>query len=92
MKYGEYTNKMYWLKLAFVVVLFVALTPGVLLRLPPGGSKLTVAAVHGVVFALVYHFTHHAAYAMLGAGREGVDKTLHCPEGQHKKDGKCVEN
>jgi len=67
---------MYWLKLAFVVVLFVALTPGVLLRLPPGGSKLTVAVVHGVVFALVYHFTHHAAYAMLGAGREGVKDTL----------------
>lgn len=66
---------MQWLKLAFVVLLFVALTPGVLLRLPPGGSKLTVAAVHGVVFALVYHFTHHAVSAMLG-GREGVDKTL----------------
>jgi len=76
---------MYWLKLAFVVVLFVALTPGVLLRLPPGGSKLTVAAVHGVVFALVYHLTHHAAYAMLGAGREGVDKTLHKKNPEEKK-------
>ena len=32
MKYEEYTNKMQWLMLAFVVVLFVALTPGVLLR------------------------------------------------------------
>jgi hypothetical protein len=76
---------MYWLKLVFVVLLFVALTPGVLLRLPPGGSKLTVAAVHGVVFALVYHFTHHAAYAMLGAGREGVDKTLHKKHHEEKK-------
>lgn len=73
---------MQWLKLSFLVLLFVVLTPGVLLRLPPGGSKLTVAVVHGVVFALVYHFTHHAAYAMLG-GREGVDKTLH-----KKKDDK----
>ena len=73
---------MQWLMLAFVALLFAALTPGTLVRLPPGGSKLTVALTHGVVFALVYHFTHHAARAMLG-GREGVDKTLHKEE---KKD------
>jgi hypothetical protein len=42
----------------FVALLFVVLTPGVLLRLPPGGSKLTVAITHGVVFALVFHLTH----------------------------------
>lgn len=42
----------------FVALLFVALTPGVFLSIPPGGSKLAVAATHGVVFALVYHFTH----------------------------------
>jgi len=96
---------MYWLKLAFVVVLFVALTPGVLLRLPPGGSKLTVAAVHGVVFALVYHFTHHAVSAMLG-GREGLascscqhgkcgaDKTkcISCEKGYKlEPDGTCIK-
>lgn len=44
--------------LAYLIILFVALVPGVLLRLPPGGSKLTVAAVHGLVFALVWHLTH----------------------------------
>lgn len=36
-----------------VAALFVALTPGVLLTLPKGGSKLTVAAVHSAVFVLV---------------------------------------
>ena len=41
----------------YLVLLFVALTPGVLLSLPPGGSKLVVAATHGVVFALVYCLT-----------------------------------
>jgi len=41
----------------YVALLFVLLTPGVLLSLPPGGSKLVVAATHGVVFALVYCFT-----------------------------------
>lgn len=42
----------------YIALLFFALTPGILLSLPQGGSKLTVAAVHAVVFALVYHFTH----------------------------------
>jgi hypothetical protein len=42
----------------FVAVLFVLVTPGVLVRLPPGGSKLTVAIVHGIVFAIVFHLTH----------------------------------
>jgi hypothetical protein len=44
----------------YLVLLFVALTPGVLLHLPSGGSKLVVAATHGVVFALVYYLTHRA--------------------------------
>lgn len=52
-----------WMSL-FMAVLFVLLTPGVLLRLPPGGSKLVVAATHAVVFALVYHFTHKLVWNM----------------------------
>lgn len=46
----------------YLALLFIVLTPGVLLSLPPGGSKLVVAATHGIVFALVYHFTHKMAY------------------------------
>jgi hypothetical protein len=42
----------------YVAALFVALTPGVLLTLPKGGSKLTVAVTHGLVFGLVYYLTH----------------------------------
>lgn len=49
----------------FVAALFVVLTPGILLRLPPGGSKLQVAVVHGLAFALVYHLTHKAVYHFL---------------------------
>lgn len=37
-----------------LVALFIALTPGILLRLPKNGSKMTVAVVHGLVFALVW--------------------------------------
>jgi hypothetical protein len=44
----------------YLVLLFVALTPGVLLSLPPGGSKLVVAGTHGAVFALVFCLTYRA--------------------------------
>jgi hypothetical protein len=44
--------------LIYLALLFFVLTPGVLVSLPPGGSKLVVAAVHALVFAVVYHFTH----------------------------------
>ena len=43
---------------AYVALLFIALTPGVLLSLPPGGSKLVVAGTHGAVFALVFCMTY----------------------------------
>ena len=53
---------MNWIMTLFTAVLFFLLTPGVLLRLPPGGSKITVAITHAVVFALVYHLTHKAVW------------------------------
>lgn len=82
---------MQWLMLAFVVVLFAALTPGVLLRLPPGGSKLTVALTHGVVFALVLHFTKGFVGRVLYGRREGMDNTHTCPKGkEQQEDGSCV--
>ena len=43
---------------AYAALLFVVLTPGVLLRLPMKGSKMTVALTHGAIFAVVWHFTH----------------------------------
>jgi hypothetical protein len=54
----------------YVVALFVLLTPGVLVRLPPKGSLLTVAIVHGLVFALVYHFTYKIVYRLSVDGFE----------------------
>jgi hypothetical protein len=76
---------MQWLMLVFVALLFVALTPGVLVTLPPRSSKLVVAATHGLLFAVVYHFTRHAAARMLG-GREGVDETLKKKSGDKKEE------
>jgi hypothetical protein len=45
----------------FVAALFFVLTPGILLSLPPGGSLAAKAAVHALVFALVYYLTHKMA-------------------------------
>lgn len=36
------------------VVLFILLSPGVLLSLPPGAGRLTKVVTHAVVFGLVY--------------------------------------
>ena len=46
----------------YLALLFVVLTPGILLSLPPGGSKLVVAATHGAVFAVVYWVSHKAVW------------------------------
>jgi len=42
----------------FVVALFYVLTPGILVSLPPKGSKMVVALTHAVVFAIVYSLVH----------------------------------
>ena len=41
----------------YSAILFFVLSPGVLLRLPSNGSKMTVAGVHAIVFAAVLYFT-----------------------------------
>lgn len=41
-------------KLLVLGALFVLLTPGVVLSLPPGSSLLVQAVVHAVVFVLVW--------------------------------------
>jgi hypothetical protein len=55
---------MNWVITIYVALLFFVLSPGVLLRLPPKGSKLVVAGVHALVFAVVWHFTHKLVWNM----------------------------
>lgn len=43
-----------WVKLLALAALFVVLTPGVVLSLPPGSSLFVQAVVHSLVFALVW--------------------------------------
>jgi len=56
----------------FIALLFFALTPGVLLSLPKKGSRMTKAAVHGVVFAIVFYFIQKPVMNFLY--REGFQK------------------
>lgn len=46
----------------FTALLFVVLTPGILVTIPPKGSKFVVALTHGVLFAILYHLTHKAVW------------------------------
>jgi hypothetical protein len=59
---------MNWICTLYVAVLFFALTPGVLLRLPPKSGLMTVAAVHALVFAVVWHFTHKIVWSLSLSG------------------------
>ena len=47
----------------FTWVLFVAMTPGILLKIPAGGSPKMVAVVHGLAFALIDGFTHKIVWS-----------------------------
>jgi hypothetical protein len=49
---------MRWLMCLYTALLFFLLTPGILITLPPKGNKMTVAAVHAIVFGIVWNFTH----------------------------------
>jgi len=51
--------------LLFVAALFYVLTPGILLTLPPKGSKMVVAVTHAIVFAVVYGLVHKAVLLTL---------------------------
>ena len=54
----------------YAAILFFVLVPGVLLSIPRRGSKLVVAAVHALVFGIIYHFTHKLVWR-LGVSLEG---------------------
>jgi len=55
---------MWWMAL-YAAALFYVLTPGIVLSLPPGGSKITVALTHAAVFGLVWMLTHKAVHGMV---------------------------
>ena len=58
----------------YAALLFFLLTPAILVSLPPKGGKFTVAAVHALVFALIFHFTHQLVWRF-GVSLEGMVST-----------------
>ena len=87
---------------AFTALLFVVLTPGVLLTLPSKASdKIVVALVHGLVFVLLYHLTYNVVlnwthkyegfYDCLEYDEDGnciVEGFVNCLE--YDEDGNCI--
>ena len=74
------------LMLVFSAVLFFVLTPGIFLSLPAGGTKYTKAAVHAVVFAVVFYLTYKLVlnylYMNEGFGNlTGTTGTVILPDG-----------
>lgn len=55
----------------YLLVLFLVLTPGVLLSLPKNGSKFTVTAVHGGIFAVILYVTGHYVWTLTSGVFEG---------------------
>ena len=55
-----------WGMALYAAVLFYALTPGVLVSLPPGASRMTVNLTHAVVFGVVFALTHKMACKAMG--------------------------
>jgi hypothetical protein len=51
----------------YIVFLFYVLSPNVLLRIPPNGSKHVVAFVHAIVFAIIYYYTSGYVSGFLGS-------------------------
>lgn len=69
----------------YFAVLFYILSPNILLRLPPNGSKMTVALVHAVVFGIVSYLTGKAVWKLSNRlGMEGMTP-LDIPEEKEEK-------
>lgn len=66
MKYVDwiFTNESFSLSV-YSIILFFILTPGILFRIPLGGSKITVALTHAVIYGLMWHLTSHFAWKIM---------------------------
>jgi len=60
----------------YAFLLFFVLTPGVLVYLPPKSSKMIVAAVHALVFAIVWTFTNKLVWKATAGLFEGYSGNL----------------
>jgi len=77
----------------YMVILFVSLTPGVLVTLPPQGSKYMVSATHGFIFVIVWCFTYNTVSRIAEGFESGnaVAGTL-CTSNDECETERCVES
>jgi len=64
----------------YVFVLFFILTPGILVSLPPKGSKMVVAATHALVFSLLFCVTCKMVLKFTRGALEGMTPTPATPK------------
>lgn len=64
-----------FITLAFIILLFVALTPGLYFTYPSNGPKFAVALFHGTAFALILYFTHSVVRRLFRKVNEGFKDT-----------------
>jgi hypothetical protein len=55
-----------FVKLLLSALVFAAFVPGVLVTLPPGGSRTTVLAVHAGLFAVLHHLVMKTLLPLVG--------------------------
>jgi hypothetical protein len=48
---------------AYIIILFIAVTPGILLHFPPGANGYIVAISHALFFTLIWEYTHKYVYS-----------------------------
>ena len=66
----------------YSAMLFFALIPGVLIKLPPNGNFFTVATIHTLVFGFIFFFTHEIVEELsINTTKEGYIGTPWCPDG-----------
>lgn len=67
---------MNWLVSLYVLVWFVLLTPGVLIWLPPKSSRLIAALLHGLLFAVIFHFTSKPVWNMTSSMGQSMGQSI----------------
>ena len=55
---------MNWIITVYIAFVFFILTPGIIVSFPPKRGKFTVAAVHALLFAFIWHVTYKFVWQM----------------------------
>jgi len=78
----------------YIIILFVLLSPGILITLPPKGSKLLVAITHALLFALILHLTHNLVQRLEAFNDTPITASANiiqpCKNGTSGANGTCL--